>query len=78
MNIPGKGDGAYAYSVAKRKKLEKEYSKLDPEIRRAKEVALARHKYFCIRGEDGSLDYHVDVKDKSEEEEKKKKKCVNM
>jgi hypothetical protein len=80
LGIPGKGDGKHAWSVAKRQKLKDEYSKLEPEVRRAKEIALARHDYFCIRGTDGSLDYHVDVKDKRKEEEenKKKKKCVHM
>jgi hypothetical protein len=77
LGIPGKGDGKYAWTVAKRQKLKDEYSKLEPKVRRAKEIALARHDYFCIRGTDGSLDYHVDVKDKRKEEEKKKK-CVNM
>jgi hypothetical protein len=33
---------------------------LEPEIRRAKEVALARYENFAIRGRDGSLDYHVE------------------
>jgi hypothetical protein len=77
LSIPGKGDGKHAWSVAKRPKLKDEYSKLEPEVQRAKEIALVRHDYFCIRGTDGSLDYHVDVKDKRKEE-KKKIKCVHM
>ena len=36
--------------------------RLEPDVRRAKEVALARHKNFVIRGRDGSLDYHTEEK----------------
>jgi hypothetical protein len=62
LGIPGKGDGGSrrVKTKAGRKKLEKEYSMLDPEIRRAKEVALAKHENFVIRGRDGSLDYHTE------------------
>lgn len=50
------------FSVGRRK-LEEEYSKLDDQTRRAKEVALARcDAGFTIRGEDGSLDYCVVAK----------------
>jgi hypothetical protein len=49
-----------AKTKAGRKKLEEEYKKLNPEIRRAKEVALARHENFALRGQDGSLDYHTE------------------
>jgi len=36
--------------------------RLQPDVRRAKEVALARHENFVIRGRDGSLDYHTEEK----------------
>ena len=49
--------------------MEEEYKKLDPKIRRAKEVALARHENFTLRGQDGSLDYHTEEVSK----EKRKK-----
>lgn len=47
-------------SVHGRRRLEEEYAKLDDETRMAKEVALARHKRFCLRCTDGTLDYHTD------------------
>jgi len=47
-------------SVHGRRRLKKEYAKLDDETRMAKEVALARHKMFCLRCADGTLDYHTD------------------
>lgn len=68
LGIQGKGDGGSrrAKSKAGRKKIEDEYKQLDPEVRRAKEVALARYDKFVIRGQDGSLDYDTDepVKEK--------------
>ncbi|KAE9365021.1 hypothetical protein N431DRAFT_353041 [Stipitochalara longipes BDJ] len=62
LAVPGKGDGGSrrAKTKAGRRKIEEEYSILEPEIRRAKEVALARHENFAIRGRDGSLDYHIE------------------
>ncbi|PMD31832.1 hypothetical protein L207DRAFT_591258 [Hyaloscypha variabilis F] len=62
LGIQGKGDGGSrrAKTKAGRRKIEEEYSILEPEIRRAKEVALARYENFAIRGRDGSLDYHVE------------------
>jgi hypothetical protein len=33
---------------------------LEPEVTRAKQVGLARHENFAIRGRDGSLDYHTE------------------
>jgi len=62
LGILGKGDGGSwrARTKAGRKKIEEEYGRLKPEIRRAKEVQLARHKNFVIRGRDGSLDYHIE------------------
>lgn len=65
LGIPGDGDGKgfkYVYSKSARRKLEEEYSLLPEEVRRAKEVALARHPGFCLRN-DGSLDYHTGDKD---------------
>jgi hypothetical protein len=63
LSIHGKGDGGWfsAGTMQRRLKLKSDYEKLEPEVRRAKEVALARYKYFCICGPDGTLDYHVDV-----------------
>lgn len=49
-----------------------EYRNLNPEIRRAKEVALVRHGNLVTRGKDGSLDYHTEDVQK----ERKRKKCV--
>lgn len=53
-----------ARKLAGRKRLEAEYKLLDEETRNAKEFALAmvtsQHDPFCIRGEDGTLDYHTD------------------
>ncbi len=49
-----------ARSRSWRRRLEEEYSKLDQDVRRAKEIALARYEWFVIRGEDGSLDYHTE------------------
>lgn len=39
-----------------RRELEREYGRLDPKIRRAKEVHLAQYSGFKMR-EDGTLDY---------------------
>jgi len=36
--------------------------RLELDVRRAMEVALARHENFVIRGRDGSLDYHTEEK----------------
>jgi hypothetical protein len=59
-----------------------QYKKLNPEIRRVKEVALARYPSFVIRGQDGSLDYHTDGNgddDKDGEEDgEEKKSCQAM
>ena len=65
LGIPGDGDGKgskYVYSKKARRQLEEEYSLLEERVRRAKEVALARHSGFCLR-KDGSLDYHTGEKD---------------
>jgi hypothetical protein len=65
LSIPGKGDGAhkkYKYSRAARLRLEEEYETLDPAIRKAKEVALARYDGFAMR-KDGTLDYHTGDQD---------------
>jgi len=64
LNIPGKGDGG-SLKVRSRKgrmALEEEYKRLDDDVRRAKEVALAQYSQFVISGRDGSLDYHTDDK----------------
>ena len=47
-----------------RKKIEKKYRGLDREDRKAKEVALARYKWFVIRATDGTLDYGTEEKPK--------------
>ena len=44
---------------------------MDDEIRRAKELALARHQHFVIRGQDGSLDYHTEKMRKNKKDEDK-------
>jgi hypothetical protein len=64
LGIPGKGDGGSrsAKTKAGRRKIEEDYMRLQPDVRRAKEVALARHENFVIRGRDGSLDYHTKEK----------------
>jgi hypothetical protein len=79
LSIPGKGDGAdlAARTRTGRKILEEEYSKLDHDTRRAKEVALARYDPFVIRGTDGSLDYHTEVV-RYGGEDREKKKCNLM
>jgi hypothetical protein len=72
LSIRGKGDGGGVFSantVKKRMKLKKEYEKLEPDVRRAKEVALARYKHFTICGPDGTLDYHIETLKKIEEVE---------
>ncbi|KAF4629115.1 hypothetical protein G7Y89_g9035 [Cudoniella acicularis] len=77
LNIPGKGDGA-SWKVKTRegrRKLERQYMALEDEVRRAKEVNLARFDEFVIRGEDGSLDYHTEVAER-ECGDSKDKKCV--
>lgn len=80
LGIQGQGDGASrrAKTKAGRKRIEEEYKKLDPEVRRAKEVALARHDNFVIKGQDGSLDYHTEeVKlEKTNNGGRKKKKSL--
>jgi hypothetical protein len=62
LGILGKGDGASRRSKTRagRRKIEEEYRMLEPDVRRAKEVALARHENFAIWGRDGSLDYHTE------------------
>jgi hypothetical protein len=64
LGIPGKGGGGSrsAKTKAGRRKIEQEYMRLQRDVRRAKEVALARHENFVIRGRDGSLDYHTEEK----------------
>jgi hypothetical protein len=62
LGVPGKGDGASlrAKTRAGRKKIQEEYRALPRDVRKAKEVALARWENFVIRGRDGTLDYHTD------------------
>jgi hypothetical protein len=62
LGIQGLRDGGSrrAKTKAGGKRIEEEYKKLDPEVKRAKEVALARHENFVIRGQDGSLDYQTE------------------
>lgn len=66
LNIPGSGDGSgsSAWTLEGRKQLKKEYGKLHANVRKAKEVALARYDCFAIAvapgGDDWALDYHVD------------------
>jgi hypothetical protein len=59
-----------------------QYKKLDLEIRRAKQVALARYPNFVIRGQDRSLDYHTDEKEDDgkdgEEDGEENKSCQAM
>lgn len=66
LSIPGKGDGAQPWQRTRkaRMKLEETYKLLPKEIKRAKEVALARYPGFVIRCEDGSLDYDTEVVEK--------------
>lgn len=61
LGVPGKGDGAGLVAMTRhgRRKIEAEYQKLSPEIKKAKEVALARYDPFCLRA-DGTLDYHTE------------------
>ena len=58
LGIPGNGDGAGLAARTRhgRRKLKDDYKKLDPKVRAAKEVALARYSPFCLR-KDGTLDY---------------------
>lgn len=62
--IPGKGDGAGLDGRTRhgRRKLKAEYKKLNPKVRAAKEIALARYAPFCMCA-DGTLDYHVGAND---------------
>jgi hypothetical protein len=56
LSIRGTEDGGGmfgAYTMKKRMKLKKDYEKLEPDVRRAKEVTLARYKHFTICGPDG-------------------------
>ena len=69
LSIRGKGDGGGVFcanTVKKQIKLKKEYEKPEPDVRRAKEVALARYKHFTICGPDGTLDYHIETSKKKE------------
>jgi len=57
------GSRSSAWTLEGRKQLKKEYGKLHANVRKAKEIALARYDSFVIvvgAGEDWALDYHVD------------------
>ena len=63
LNVPGTGDGfgPSARNLKERKRLKAEYAKLSPNVKKAKEVALARYDWFAIVvKEEWTLDYHVD------------------
>jgi hypothetical protein len=66
LNIAGNGDGSgsSAWTLEGRKRLKAEYKSLAPNVKKAKEVALARHESFAIvvgeGADDWTLDYHVD------------------
>jgi hypothetical protein len=79
LGIIGKGDGGSWKCMCKghRAKIEKEYRGLDREDRKAKEVALARYKWFVIRATDGTLDYGTDKKPKKDRPKRDKGKGKN-
>jgi hypothetical protein len=80
LGIIGSGDGAgrSARKYQQREALKKKYEKLPAEVRKAKELALARYEHFAIDGKTGELDYHVNPMDGKKKGEKGSKGTCTM